>query len=262
MRFGANFERDGFALCAHDAKIAAWAEAANAVADAILADPVEQNTWLRHGKTWFVGVDSLPNEANGAVRGVPLAGGVIEALQAIPELWPSTLHRAQLSVCYPGYPLQDPDESDANHGFRRNRDAAHLDGLLLEGPERRRYLKEPHGVILGLPLNQIDPKASPLVVWRGSHHIIAKAFRAALEGHASETWAEIDVTDIYQAARREVFETCERVELPGQPGEASVLHRHVIHGVAPWEEGVPGQDRRIAYFRPHLKDYAQWLALP
>jgi hypothetical protein len=51
---------------------------------------------------------------------------------------PLPLHRAQVSVTYPGYPAPDPEESDAAHRFRRDRDAAHLDGLLPVGPEKRR----------------------------------------------------------------------------------------------------------------------------
>ncbi len=52
--------------------------------------------------------------------------------------------------------------------FRLNRDAAHLDGLLPIGPDKRRMVKEPHAWILGLPLNACGAGASPLVVWEGS----------------------------------------------------------------------------------------------
>jgi hypothetical protein len=58
-----------------------------------------------------------------------------------------------------------------------------------------------------------------------------------------------------------VFATCERIELPLQPGEACVLHRHLLHGVAPWGGNAPaGEDgRMIAYFRPEFSTPSDWL---
>lgn len=66
------------------------------------------------------------------------------------------------------------------------------------------------------------------------------------------------------AARHEVFATCRRVALPGRPGEAVLLHRLLVHGVAPWEEGAraPSGARVVACFRPLLADPALWLAAP
>jgi hypothetical protein len=89
-----------------------------------------------------------------------------------------------------------------------------------------------------------------------------QALRAALAPHPPETWAEVDVTDAYQAARREVFATCRRTAVPIRPGEATLLHRHLIHGVAPWEAGAqaPVEGRIIAYFRPELPSVADWIA--
>jgi len=53
-----------------------------------------------------------------------------------------------------------------------------------------------------------------------------------------------------------------RVVVPGRVGEAVVLHRLLIHGVAPWAEGAqaaaPG--RSIAYFRPVMGSVAEWLS--
>ena len=70
------------------------------------------------------------------------------------------------------------------------------------------------------------------------------------------------MTDAYQAARRAVFATCRRIAVPIQPGEATLLHRHLIHGVAPWEVGAeaPEEGRIIAYFRPELPTVAHWMA--
>lgn len=71
----------------------AWAAAALRVGRRITADPAIAAANLRHGKTWFVGVDALPNAADGSVEGVPLSGPWQEHL---PQTGP--LHPAQLSV--------------------------------------------------------------------------------------------------------------------------------------------------------------------
>ena len=249
MRAGAAnaFEIDGFLRLSFDPRVAVWAEASHRVAMGLEPEA------LRHGGTWQVGVDALPNAEDGSIDGVALQGPW-EGLVTPPKTW----HRAQVSVVHPGYPRQDPDESDAAHRYRLNRDAAHVDGLLPEGPDRRRHLREPHAFVLGVPLN--DATGSPLVVWRGSHRIVQKAFAAAFSGVPAETWGDVDVTDIYQAARREAFETCERIELPAKPGEATLLNRHIVHGVAPWRADVaPPEGRMIAYFRPQLQDVRGWI---
>ena len=214
----------------------------------------------RHGGTWCVGVDALDNDSAGRVGGGPvLAGAAFDA--AVAETGARALHRAQISVTYPGYPRRDEGESDGNHRFRRDRDAAHLDGLLPVGSKKRRHLQEPHAWILGIALTKADAGAAPLVVWEGSHHVIRRAFEQAFDGIDARDWAAQDVTDIYIAARAEVFRTCARVELPLPPGQSVLLHRMVIHGVAPWAEGAMAapEGRAIAYFRPRFADPADWL---
>lgn len=238
---------DGVAVFAHDRDVVAWADAAYRAG----CDVLDGDGARRHGKTWFVGVDALPNAPDGSVAGMPLAGAWLSHVSA-PAAW----HNAQLSVIFPGYPRRDADESEAAHRFRRNRDAAHVDGLLPEGPDKRRHLREPHGFIAGLPLNPVT--ASPLVVWKGSHHIIKAAFAAAFAGHAPDRWGDLDVTATYQAARRTVFERCERVEVAAVPGQVILMDRHVVHGVAPWAARATGDMRMIAYFRPQCS-YADWL---
>lgn len=244
-----SLDRAGYLHLPADPATAAWAAAARTAALAVLATPGD----MRHGGTWRVGVDELPNATDGSVAGVALGGAWVDHIDP-PGHW----HRAQLSVVYPGYPRQDPDESDTNHHFRLHRDAAHVDGLLPEGPDKRRHLREPHAFVLGLPLN--DATGSPLVVWPGSHRIMQAAFRQALHGIPADHWAEVDLTDPYTLARRQVFDTCARVELPARPGEATLLHRHLLHGVAPWGDGTaPPEGRIIAYFRPMVVSIADWL---
>ena len=229
--------------------LSAWAEAARAAALETLATSTEP--W-RCGGTWFVGVDALPNTPDGAIHGTPFPW------DALP-LQPEPLHKAQLSVIRPGYPQPSPDETPAAFAFRRDRDAAHLDGLLPIGPDKRRMVKEPHAWILGLPLNQTS--ASPLTVWEGSHEILRKALLAALEPHPPETWGNVDITEAYQAARKTVFATCRRIELPARPGEATLLHRLTLHGVAAWKatDTAPDEGRMIAYLRPQWPSVHQWL---
>lgn len=237
-----------------DPRILAWAEAAHRAAKSILA--ASREPW-RCGGTWFVGVDALPNDAHGTIDGTPFPW------DALP-LAPQPLHRAQLSVIRPGYPQPSPDETATAFRFRQTRDAAHLDGLLPTGPDRRRMLQEPHAWILGIALNPCGADASPLTVWEGSHRIIRNALTAALHPHPPEIWDTVDLTDPYALARKQVFATCRRLTLPILPGQATLLHRHLIHGVAPWEPGAdaPPEGRIIAYLRPQLPDVQTWLHAP
>jgi hypothetical protein len=237
-----------------DPAIAAWARAALPLARQVLE--AANHPW-RAGGTWFVGVDALPNGPDGGIGDVPFPWSAL-------PLDPVPLHPAQLSTLRPGYPQPGPDESAAAFAFRRDRDAAHLDGLLPIGPEKRRMIREPHAFILGLPLNDCSPAASPLVVWEGSHRPMQKALAQRLHSFPAESWADVDVTETYQTARRRVFENHPRRELPARPGEATLLHRHCLHGVAPWNPraSAPPEGRIIAYFRPMLPSVAEWITNP
>lgn len=254
------FTTKGWRRFSYDPAIAAWAQAALRQAKAVVAQPEMRKKWLQCQGTWFVGVDALASDGQGALGGVSLAGEVIDWLSEIDYL---PFHPAQLSVIYPGYPKPRIGDTEAGFRYRKNRDAAHVDGLLAVGPERRRMLKEPHAFILGLPLNSCSPAASPMVVWEGSHLIIAEVFQKAFAGIDATSWAEVDVTAVYQAARRQVFERCKRVLVHAAPGEAYVVHRLALHGVASWQSGAdaPEEGRMIAYFRPELETKSLWSAV-
>lgn len=255
------FETNGWLLFEADPHLSDWVAHALPAARAAVQDP-DLAHWLECEGTWFVGVDALPNDEHGRVAGSsPLAGTAVDFIrQHMGPLPP--MHRAQVSVVYPGYPQPRRGESDSAARYRLRRDAAHVDGLRATGPERRRNLLEPHAFILGLPLSSADPDAAPLVVWEGSHRIMRDTFAAAFAARPPATWPGIDVTELYAAARKRVFDTCRRIPLAARPGQALLLHRMVLHGVAPWAEGAKADPdgRMIAYFRPEMPGgHQSWL---
>lgn len=245
----------GWKVFRHDPDLAAWLDHVRPFANAAAADPAHAK-WLRHGGTWFAGVDVLNNDQAGRV-----ADGPQLDCAALRAAGPMPLHKGQVSVTYPGYPRQDEGESDGAHRYRRSRDAAHLDGLKPIGPDRRRMLKEPHAWILGLPLSPMRKGQAPLVVWERSQEFLRAALSPALTSRPEKWRADTDLTDIYQAARRRIFETCDRVEIEAEPGQAILLHRMILHGVAPWD-GPEGPPRAVIYFRPVLERISDWLAMP
>lgn len=253
----------GWEVFAEDPVLAAWLATARGPALAATQDPAQARRWLRHGGTWFAGVDLLANDALGRVgQGAALGGLGLARAEGVVGALP--LHPAQISVTYPGYPGRDPGESDSAHRYRLTRDAAHLDGLLAEGPDKRRHLREAHGYILGVALTAAEAGAAPLVVYEGSHEVMRAAFRAAFGDAPSDAWGDIDVTEAYQAARRRCFAECPRVEIGLEVGQSVLVHRLALHGIAPWAEGAkaPPEGRAIAYFRPILPRVADWLDLP
>lgn len=257
------FQTKGWVSFPHDPKLADWIGHALPLARAAVSDPAHAQ-WLDCDGTWFVGVDALPNDPRGRVgKSEPLTGQAIGFVEQRYGRLP--LHKGQVSVMYPGYPRPRRGESEAAGRYRRNRDAAHVDGLRPDGPQRRRRVDEPHAWILGIPLTEASSDAAPMVLWEGSHLIIRDAFARALSDHPRETWHTVDITEIYQAARREIFASCPRIELPARPGESYVLHRHCLHGVAPWgADANAGPDgRMIAYFRPEFAGgVAEWIESP
>lgn len=236
-----------------DRRSLTWAQAALPLAKSVAEDPGHRRAHLRHGATWFVGVDALTTERYGALGDTALDGPWRGLLPATAP-WP----KAQLSIVYPGYPGRDPGETDAAHRYRRVRDAAHVDGLLPVGPARRRFPREFHAFVLAVGLS--GGGAAPTVCWEGSHILIGRALRAAI-GRAPPH--SVDVTDAYHAARREAFDVCRRVEAPLAPGESLLLHRFTLHGTAPWRDGAtPNADRMVAFFRPEYARARDWVEAP
>lgn len=257
---GHGFQMQGFRLFAFDPAIAAWADHAANVSRRIVADPANDR-WYRHGRTWFAGVNILPNDARGTVDGgPPLSGAVLDHVATGLGLAGIALDRAQVSVCHPGYPQPSAEESEAAFRYRRDRCAAHVDGIL-KGADGRRRPGEPHGFVLGVPLTVSAREASPLVVWEGSHEIVRRHFEDALRGLPEALWPETDITEAYHAARREAFTTCRAIKIHALPGECYLVHRLALHGIAPWADGTPGgpDGRMVAYFRPPIPRWRDWL---
>ena len=246
-----DFFRRGWVRFPWDPAVARWAAAAAPVARQTFDDPDHRADWLRCGGTWFAGVNVFPNGPDGSVpdAGIPpLAGAPVDFITRKLGLSGFDWDPAQISICLPGYPRPWEGETDAAYRFRRDRDAAHLDGLLRD-ENRRRRPGERHGFILGLPLSATPPEAAPFVVYEGSHELMRQTLTDRLAGIPPARWAGEDVTDAYIQARRKAFDTCKRVEIAARPGEAYIAHRLCLHGVAPWRGSFEGM-RMIAYFRP------------
>ena len=259
-----DFFKRGWCAFGPDLILTEWLDHAAPIIRATINDPAHAE-WLRCGGTWFAGVNVLENDAQAALPGGKLlAGAAIDFITNTLNLSGFAWDKAQISVCYPGYPQPWDGESDAAFGYRKNRDAAHVDGLLKERPDNRRFLREHHGFILGIPVSDADPDASPLVIWEGSHEIVRTAFTERFGGIPPDQWADEDVTDAYHAVRRTIFETCRRVPIHVKPGEAFIVHRLALHGVAPWAEGAKADvdGRIIVYLRPGVGGPTDWLSAP
>ena len=118
-----------------DPRLYSWVEAALAAARATLSDP-RQEKWLRYQGTWFAGVNALPNDALGEVDGSgPLRGAALAFIAAELGLCDFAWDAAQISICYPGYPLPMAGESPGRARYRRVQIRAHF--------ERRSWRRRP-----------------------------------------------------------------------------------------------------------------------
>lgn len=82
---------------------------------------------------------------------------------------------------------------------------------------------------------------------------------------ADKPAADVDITVAYTAARKQVFEDCEKVPLILRRGQSAVLHPFILHGTDRWGRGAEpsGEGRMIVFFRPQCPGGAsQWLATP
>ncbi|NKB63277.1 MAG: hypothetical protein GKR95_14540 [Gammaproteobacteria bacterium] len=253
----------GWCAFDYDPFLHRWVQHAEPVAREELAEE-KSSDWIRCNGTWYVGVNALNNDETGRLKqGPPFSS---EAIRFISETFgfdDIVWDRAQISVCYPGYPQRSADEADSAYNYRLRRDAAHVDGLLPEGPTRRRHLREHHSFVLGIPMMEHSEASSPLVMWEGSHHIVREKFGAFYKEFPPNEWGNQDVTELYNETRKTIFEQCKRVVIMGRPGETYLLHRLTLHGIAPWKEkGQNDPYRMVCYFRPELSSPEDWLFQP
>lgn len=254
------FLRDGWCDLPVSDALAPWLDVARSHIPSLIEGAPETD-W-RAGRTWFAGVSLLGNSADAAMPGgPPLPGVLTDMIRAISGFGVSHWDAGQLSICREGYPKPDVGESEAAARYRRTRDAAHVDGLHRIGTSHRRFLREHHAFILGIPVTDMHAGNAPLVVWEGSQHMIRTGLALKLGGSTPDRWPELDVTDAYQAARREIFDRATRRVLTAQAGHPFLVHRLALHGIAPWT-GPAGTVRTVIYFRPEIpsdaKD-ASWL---
>ncbi len=254
------FER-GWCRFGFDEGIKQWVDASLPYARETRQDS-KQGKWLRCGGSWFAGVNGLPNNPDSSLPGGPvLRGEVIDFIHTALNISQFEWDKAQVSICYPGYPRPTPSESEAAFQFRRDRDAAHVDGLLPEGPKRRRHLREHHGFILGIPMVEFNQRASTPVVWEGSHELVRSAMAERFKGLSPDKWGDEDITEAYHQIRYQIFDKCDRVIITAKPGQTYLVHRLALHGISPWLEGAKSGDdgRMICYFRPQTGSVWGWL---
>jgi hypothetical protein len=246
-----------------DSRLSNWVKSALPAAQASVIDEANRK-WLRCGDTWFAGVNVLPNASDGSIDSdlrLELKCDVVDFITEALGLSDFSWDKAQVSVCYSGYPQRMDTETEAAFVFRRDRDAAHVDGLLPEGVNRRRFLREWHGFILAIPMLEYDAGASPFVVWEGSQEIVRQKFQSIFQNKQAGDWPSLDITEDYHDVRHHIFKACKRVEIVAKPGEAYLVHRLALHGVAPWKTdlGSTCKERMICYFRPETGGVEQWL---
>jgi len=251
----------GWRVFDYDKELHDWVRSSVDHAQATV-EAADNKQWLRCGGTWFVGVNVLDNDPDGAVSvGVPLRGQALNFVKKVSRK-AIALDKGQLSVCYPGYPQPSLAETQAAYSYRLTRDAAHLDGVLKDGDER--YLREYHDYILAIPMNEVDSKAAPFVVWSKSHSLVKHGLQAAIKNYPVEQWSDLPITRAYQSLRRDIFERCERVEIHLEVGQALVAHRLLLHGTAPWQDTTVATEegRMICFFRPASLSIEEWLTNP
>ncbi|HCH23546.1 MAG TPA: hypothetical protein DE179_04550 [Oceanospirillaceae bacterium] len=252
----------GWAQLPASAELKAWQKHTLPIAIQRMQAP-DLKQWWRYQNTWFAGVNALPNDATGAVaKGPSLPTGLLKQLTNYVDCTELALDQAQISACLPGYPQASASESSASFQYRKQRYAAHFDGLRPLGPERRRHLTEQHSFILGIPLSSHLPEAGPVMVWPGSHKLVQAWLQTELAQVPEQHWSEKDITDGYQLVRRHILETIQPEPIYAPLGGAYLIHRHALHGQGLWPKNtanVGKNGRIIAYFRPLLHTPHNWL---
>ena len=269
-----NFNQKGWCFLDNDDQHHRWIEAAKANILYKFGKRKYTKRDFRSGNTWFIGTNFLDNGSDGNINGVSMSSGLWSQIsgkfgQGV-EYWDP----GQVSIFWQGYPKNDSRETEKAFKYRLNKYASHVDGLLPIGPKKRRFAKEYHAFILGLPVINSMAGSAPLVVWEGSHIIFRDLFRR-LYNRVSETeLRNLDITEMYQKCRTKVFSTCPIRKIFSDHNQPYVLDRHLLHGVVQWKtnkmhsskkcpnDGIqfdPLSGRIVIYFRPSYKSPMDWL---
>lgn len=243
----------------------AWSEVHLSAAQNCMGDK-QHKQWWRYQNTWFAGVNALPNDDKGAVGDKPpLPQSLRQLLADYCQTSIQAMDQGQISALFPGYPQPDPQQSKAANHFRKHHFAAHLDGLVPHGPDRRRLLTEQHSFILGISLTDHPANAAPLMVWPGSHMILQKWLIDHLGSLPESDWCTFDLTQSYQQTRQQILADIQPQAIHLDQGDAYVFHRHMLHGMGSWPPKAVdhnAQGRILAYFRPCWHQPQAWLHGP
>ncbi len=164
------------------------------------------------------GCRRTPQRRDGAVPGgPPFLARPMEFIKNDLRFAPP-LHRAQVSVCYPGYPRTSPDETPAAFGFRLNRDASPCRRASGGRPGSPPLPERAAAYIWGFRSRKPVRMPRRWSLWQGSHRHMGKVFTEALANKAQAEWPGIDLTEAYQAARREVFASLPEGGLANEAG--------------------------------------------
>ena len=256
-----SYEKNGWISFPYSFALNKWAKKVEEIVSSQIFTIPEGDKDLRCGGTWFPGVNFLNNKRNGDVDGVFFPEELKSFIVENEPAFDAVFDKAQISICYTGYHKKMKAESSKAFKFRTDRFSAHIDGILPLGQGRRRFLKEYHSFILGIPINSTSNKASPCVIWEGSHAIVRDAFKKYKEIQNIDTWDTHDITDFYNKLRSEIFNQCIAKTIWVPVGHAYLIHRLSFHGILPWKDNTKRKSgRMIAYFRPDLfQGQINWL---
>ena len=268
-----NFKKKGWSFLTKGPRYSDWLEAAlNNILNNFQVSSIDKNQ-LRSGQTWFVGMNFLKNTSDGSLGKISFDQVLLSQIEQKFGVSVDYWDRGQVSINWEGYPKKDIFETDLSYRYRLKYFASHVDGLIPVGVKKRRYLKEPHAFVLGLPVLNNFIHSAPLVVWEGSHLIIRSMFNSIFREVEDTELENIDVTDFYKDARRQIFSSCTPRRIFSTDFQPYILDRHLLHGVAPWISSKKSQTntdwksvkldpldgRIIIYFRPYFKNLRNWI---
>ncbi|MDG2355629.1 MAG: hypothetical protein P8L82_06390 [Paracoccaceae bacterium] len=269
-----NFVENGWCFLDNHIENCRWIKAAKANIRNKFRQKEYRDSDFRSGATWFAGINFLDNGIGGDVDGISFSSVLWSQISGNFGVNIKYWDAAQVSICWQGYPGKDPSESEKSFKYRLKKYSSHVDGLIPIGPSKRRFAKEFHAFILGIPITNNRVDSAPLMIWEGSHKIFRNMFSKAFAGLSENEVSNLDVTEIYQKYRRKVFTTCPVKKVFSHNNQPYILDRHLLHGMGPWSAAIddsllqhrnnlfrinPMSGRIVIYFRPAYKNPLDWI---